>query len=410
MTRRNIVFFLLIPFLFLSVAACGSANGQDDGDGGSDRDHRSDAGSDIGRDGGGDTAPDAAGDSGKDAHSGDDAGGDGGDSDSDSDGDGDVPSPDPNRYHWNGTEDPFFEGWYYKLTEPGTGESFFFIYGVQNPATPAQATSGGFVYVEHSDGDYEFDLLPLGEFQASKKVCNVTIGESHATETHIDGAVGPGSHVITWDLDIDILSEWGNTMGILTNKPLIPVNWYVNALSSRISGTIVWRGKEYVIEDAPGYNDHNWGPIFPASWLWSQANGFDDPDEALAFAGGPVPLGAVTPDGYMLVYRVQGKMFEFRTQDVTALFDVAQSHATGQVKVTATKGNDRVVYTVDTKPADQRVVLAPTTQGMVPGGFETFEGVFTVDLYIKQASGWTLLRHAVSDIGVMEFGGGYGGF
>ncbi len=360
---------------------------------------------------GSDAAPgDASDDGAPDDAAPDAAPGDAGDGDADGDGDGDVPNPDPNRYHWNGSEDPFFEGWYYKLKDQATGQSFFFIYGVQNPATPADPMSGGFVYVERGDGDYEFKLLPLSEFQASKQICDVTVGPSHATETHIDGQTGAGSRTITWDLDIVIRSEWGNTMGILTNKPLIPVNWYVNALSSRISGVIRWRGTEYAVDDAPGYNDHNWGPLFPDSWLWSHANGFDDPDEALAFAGGPVPLGPVTPDGYMLVYRVKNKMYAFRTQDVTAVFNVTQSHLTGQVQVTATQGNDRVVYTVASKPADQRVVLVPTTTGMVPGGFETFEGTFTVDLYARQGTAWTRLRHAVSDVGVIEFGGGYGGF
>ena len=91
---------------------------------------------------GSDAAPgDASDDGAPDDAAPDAAPGDAGDGDADGDGDGDVPNPDPNRYHWNGSEDPFFEGWYYKLKDQATGQSFFFIYGVQNPATPAKNTS-----------------------------------------------------------------------------------------------------------------------------------------------------------------------------------------------------------------------------------------------------------------------------
>ena len=358
-------------------------------DAGSDSDTDSDH--DAGKDGGGDADADS-------------------DTDTDTDTDSDVPYPDPNRYHWDGSENPFFEGWYYKVTDPEKMRSFFFIYSVQNPGAPLHPSSGGFLYIERDDGDYEFYLLPLEDFSASRQKCDVVIGESTATEKRISGYVPSPDGDISWNLDIDIMSEWGKTMGALTNVPGIPVNWYVNALKSRVTGSIDWRGEVYELEDAPGYNDHNWGPVFPEAWLWIQANGFEDETEAIAFAGGPVPLGPVDPSGYMLAFKSRNRLYEFRTQDLTATFDVEHNYLLGQVQVIATKGNDRVVFKIDSDPDYLREVLIPTTQGMVKGGYEAFFGTFTVNLWKRGVADWNLVSHSESQIGVVEFGGSYAGF
>ena len=41
-------------------------------------------------------------------------------------------SVDPNSYHWQG-ETQFFEGWYFKVSDPDTRKSYLFIVAVLNP-------------------------------------------------------------------------------------------------------------------------------------------------------------------------------------------------------------------------------------------------------------------------------------
>ncbi|MGK7954028.1 MAG: tocopherol cyclase family protein, partial [Crocosphaera sp.] len=36
-------------------------------------------------------------------------------------------------YHWNGSSRRFFEGWYYRVTLPQRGQSFAFMYSVDDP-------------------------------------------------------------------------------------------------------------------------------------------------------------------------------------------------------------------------------------------------------------------------------------
>ena len=36
-------------------------------------------------------------------------------------------------YHWNGFDRDFFEGWYFRITLPKIGESFAFMYSIEDP-------------------------------------------------------------------------------------------------------------------------------------------------------------------------------------------------------------------------------------------------------------------------------------
>jgi len=54
---------------------------------------------------------------------------------------------DPNAYHWKGQQQ-FFEGWYFKVSDPDTGKSFLFIYAVFNP-DGASPESCGFMMAGH---------------------------------------------------------------------------------------------------------------------------------------------------------------------------------------------------------------------------------------------------------------------
>ncbi len=45
-------------------------------------------------------------------------------------------------YHWDGNSDRFFEGWYFRVTLPEIGETFAFMYSIEDPIG-GQPHSGG---------------------------------------------------------------------------------------------------------------------------------------------------------------------------------------------------------------------------------------------------------------------------
>ena len=232
-------------------------------------------------------------------------------------------SPDPNRYHWNGITDPFFEGWFYKIHDPVSNNSFFIIYGVQNPGDEQNESSGGFIYIMRDDGDKNFTRYPHSAFTASTSRCDVTINSSRATESFISGSLLSDEELINWNLSFNILSSWPNTMGSLTDVPNLDVNWHVSGLNANVSGTIEWKGEIYTLESVPGYSDHNWGNVFPYAWIWMQAHSFqNEQNTALALAGGIATIGIIESPAFMLIYESSNGRFEFRTQDLNVNFDL----------------------------------------------------------------------------------------
>jgi len=200
-------------------------------------------------------------------------------------------------------------------------------------------------------------------------------------------------------------------MGILTNISSLDVNWHVSGLNVRASGTIEWKGETYELEDAPAYSDHNWGNVFPQAWIWMQGNGFEnDPEAAVALAGGPRGIGPIQSPAFMLVYRTSYGLFEFRSQDLNTTFELDLDSDNGRLHIIATKDLERVGVIADVNPNDFHVARVPTLNGMEAGSLQTFKGNFTVNRYRKKNGVWEQVQYQVTKIGVLELGGEYGGF
>ena len=317
-----------------------------------------------------------------------------------------FPSLDPNRYHWLGLDDPFFEGWYFKVFDPISEESVFFIYGVQNPGRNDD-TTGAFLYAQKSDGDFVYRQFPLSQFSASVQKLDVTIGSARATDTVIRGAIDD----VSWNLTFDIDANWQSTMGMLTNIPGLPVNWHVNMLDGTASGTVRWGDRDYILQDAPAFQDHNWGPAFPDAWVWLQCNTFFDSDiDSLALAGGPQGTGISSLDMYMLIFEYEQGRLEFRSQDLNVVFKSEIDYEAGIFELTATLGYDRVRVRAATSTDALSPVLVPTYQGMKVGAKEGFVAV--VDVYVlKKVNGyWEQVYESSGLNGAIEFGGALAGY
>jgi tocopherol cyclase len=317
------------------------------------------------------------------------------------------PTLDPNRYHWDGFSNPYYENWHYKVTDSATGRSFAINYGVQNPGFEPGNVNGAFLYLQRDDGERILAEIPLSEFTASVARCDVHIAGAHATETHITGGITTENGDVSWDLHFEILAEWSRTMGVLTNIPLLSANWYVNALNARVSGSIEWLGETTEFADAPAFNDHTWGTIFPDTWLRIHAEDFQEPDRALALAGGPFSLSYIKIPAYMLVFDSRGKRHEYRSQDINVAFTEKIDLEAGSVILTATRGSDRIRVTVWTNPDSLVPFLAPTYTGLDFGGLETFSGAYIVELMEKIEGEWEVMERATTNTGVLQVGNGF---
>ncbi|NLH47066.1 MAG: hypothetical protein GX444_00525 [Myxococcales bacterium] len=315
----------------------------------------------------------------------------------------DFPSLDPNRYHWDGFSNPYYEGWFFRvLAAPDT--TFAFIYGVQNPGVPDADSSSSYVVVARNGEPAATTLYPVDAFDASRQRLAVRVGDNVATADGLAGSLTDDGEDIRWNLRFTIEDYWAETMGLLTNIPGLPVNWYVGMLRGRADGEIIWKGESFAVEGAPIYSDKNWGTVFPTSYIWIQAGGTSPEQDALAFAGGDIGVMAG-----MFIWRGAGRNYEMRSQDLNTLVDIWAAADQGRVRIDLRQGDTRLV--LDGAFGDDEPVLlpAPTDEGYAPYTRMALLGELQIEVYARTGWDYRLLETVRPDQAAVEIGGAYWG-
>jgi len=321
----------------------------------------------------------------------------------DDDDDDQWPGGDPNRYHWDGQTNPFYEGWFFRIALPD-GRSFGFIYCVQNPGATTIESSGAYLVVARSGGELLQETFEANAFLGNPESFAVQIAGHSATEGHLDGEVHENGHDVTWDIDYEIIEPWTDTMGDFTNRPGLPVNWYVGALRGKGSGAIEWDGEVISFTDAAVFQDHNWGDFFPSGYIWMQSQEFPDADDALAVAGGAVGL----VEAGMFVWRRGDELVEIRSQDFNAQFDFSSNFENGEVAVDIRSEGRRYVVTGFFNDDIPSILPAPMPEGYLPYTRMALAGRIRVQAFVEDGGGWELVEEILADNAGVEMGGAYG--
>jgi hypothetical protein len=279
----------------------------------------------------------------------------------------------------------WFEWWYYKVIDSKSQDAFYFIYGVLNPwdyentlaGTKAIVSVGNFkqhVFTEKS--------FPLNQFNARYDQTEINIGNNTATDKRIRGRITEeDGREISWDLAVN--KKWAfNAMGWGMRVPdLSGIYWYPAQASADMTGWIKFHGKTYKFENAPAYQDRNWGRSFPQWWTWLVSNSFkNSPGTTLAAGGGaPKVLDAFYRfSGLCIGLNYQGREYSFRTTDAdTVKFDIRW----GVWKVWAQNLKGQRIEISAYAPPDKFMRLpAPTPRGPIFNDYEALMGQMTVKL------------------------------
>lgn len=249
----------------------------------------------------------------------------------------------PDRGDW-------YEWWYYKVVLPGSPDAFYFVYGIVNPwdVEQSRAASSGFLGFGDFGGGRTFEeRFPVNQFAARYDRAEVKLGEhAVATDRALSGELKDeyGETVARWNLTIDRdwsfhAMGWGEKVKGISN-----IYWYPAQASARMSGTIEYNGRSWRLDDAPAYQDRNWGRSMPKWWTWIVSNHFDNsPGTALAVGGGrPLFLEKHSvKDGMTIGLKHAGREYVFRTPDGDSIttdirfgnWDVTATHRSGLSRV-----------------------------------------------------------------------------
>jgi len=314
----------------------------------------------------------------------------------------------------NGVVDtrPWFEWWYYKLVLPETGDAFYFVYGVVNPWDTAmtEPSSRAYVGMGHSaEGVAIEQAYPVSDFAASYWTTDVRVGDQHATDKAIVGElIDSDGMAVSWDIEIQPVWSFDAMGWAMLVPDVTSILWYPAQADALFTGRIDYKGQVYTFENAPGYQDRNWGHSFPRWWVWIVSNHFEGhPNSALAVGGGkPLVFGAIdVPASVGIGLLHNGKEYTFRPPDL----DLVQLRADfGTWQVTAVNTEGYKIEIEASAPLDSFTdIVFVTPQGEEFHDFETLTGELTVRLYERTAArdpGWQLIETLRSDFAGIEYG------
>lgn len=363
-----------------------------------------------------------------------------------------------------------FEGWYWRVTLPGDGQSFALIYSIEDPGE-TRATSGvGAQVMGPDDGyliQYSSDVnkfwadrysLALGAVFSPARIGNAVErqgrSDSRSTtpkvtngmmaSTTFDREVGQGfqasatwhqgnlvaddrgaaGHLKSsvsgcrWAFSVTPRVGWGTeggrqkaTAGWLAALPVFEPHWQVLMADGEATGWIEWGGKRYEFEGAPAYAEKNWGGGFPARWVWVQCNSFQSsPGTSVTAVGarrGLLQVPGIQEDVGMIGIHHEGVLYELNVRDSAVSWDV-DPWGTWKFKGKNSKYEAEVEATCR---AEGTPLRAPTAeQGLAPFCRDSFAGSVRIRLWKAgdRARGANPIIDCQSEglSGAVEVGGG----
>jgi hypothetical protein len=194
-----------------------------------------------------------------------------------------LPFGDPRGAH--GIE---MEGYYWRVTDPRSGQVVVALCGVNR----APDGDWGSVALAAQPGGYlrESVVPSATASRAGIGVIADTALSASADELGVD--LAPDARL---SVRLCHPARWPHRslggLGAAQTLPGLGQYWHPHVLGARVEGHAVLGDRTVVLDGATAYAEKNWGAGFPRRWWWGQAQGFDDPDVCVAFAGGVLERG-----------------------------------------------------------------------------------------------------------------------
>ncbi|NEQ67667.1 MAG: tocopherol cyclase [Symploca sp. SIO2D2] len=339
------------------------------------------------------------------------------------------------EYHWDGSDNRFFEGWYFRVTLPSCRQTFGFMYSIDDPIG-GKPCSGGAAQIIGPDDEYLCRTFPqvnqfwgssssLGLGHWGKSTLNIPpqqldkakfeahIQEGYqATATLNQGIIrDPASEAYCrWQYEVQPVYGWGDsgapqqsTAGWLSYLPIFEPGWQILMAHGLATGWIDWQGKLYQFTDAPAYSEKNWGHSFPKKWFWFNCNSFEQEAELALTAGGGIRKVLWWEESAALVgIHYQGKFYEFVPWNSQVNWQI-QPWGNWQIQA---RNAEYEVELTGTTNLPGTPLRAPTQQGLIFFCRDTMQGKLTLELRERSINKSKTILKASSSICGLEIGGG----
>lgn len=210
----------------------------------------------------------------------------------------------------------YFEGWYFKHVSAGLEHVLSFIPGVslndKDPHAFIQMLDG-------AKGQSTYFRYSLSEFEWNRKKLHIKIGNSVFTDKYINLGIKKDNFKVFGRIDYSNVVPYPGTilspgiMGWYSFVPFMECKHGIVSVNHDLTGGIFVNDIPYDFDYGKGYSEKDWGTSFPESWVWIQANNFNDHNTSLQFSVAKIPWRGSYFIGFIAFLYFNGKFHIFST-------------------------------------------------------------------------------------------------
>ena len=222
---------------------------------------------------------------------------------------------DPAIFQGNLRKRRYFEGWYFKQSNLEGDVVLSIIPGV----SLAEEDKHAFIQLfDGTSGLAYYEKFEIEEFKPGHEPFTIKIGDNvfslSGVELDINGKVSAKGLLRYSDLS---LFRGGLGMrGVMGWYGFVPFMETYHGLISMdhvVDGSVVINGDERMFHGARGYIEKDWGSSFPSSWVWLQANCFNERGVSLMVSVAVIPWLRSSFVGHLAIFLHRGVVINLST-------------------------------------------------------------------------------------------------
>ncbi|MEA2077539.1 MAG: tocopherol cyclase family protein [Candidatus Marinimicrobia bacterium] len=293
----------------------------------------------------------------------------------------------------------YFEGWYIKCLSDDLLTSLAFIPGIS-----LGKNSHAFIQLNTSGHDTEYLKFPLEDFHYETDHFAVAIADNFFSDRGIHLDLERSGISIHGDLIFEDVHPFPShfmapgIMGWFIYVPFMECYHGVVSMRHKVRGSLTLNGKEFGFENGVGYIEKDWGRSFPESWIWMQANPFQDSNASFMLSIAKVPWMGLPFTGVIGFLNIDDKVYRFATYlgDKVVLLE---QHDWG---VDVVIGNNKHRLRLSAELGDDGGLIAPMNGEMSRSMKESLNSTLHVELSDKKGN---IIFNDTSHIAGLEISG-----
>ena len=209
----------------------------------------------------------------------------------------------------------YFEGWYFKIVDKETLNSFSIIPSVSFGKNQDESKASIQILDGKNSNSYNFDFS-IKDFYFSKNAFEIKIGENYFSQNKLSINI---SNTIKAKLSFNDLTPWPiallspGAMGWFAFLPFMECYHGVVSLTHKIQGFLEINGKKIDFTGGKGYIEKDYGSSFPTSWIWMQSNHFKDENTSLMCSIAKIPILKGSFTGFICGLYFNKTLYKFAT-------------------------------------------------------------------------------------------------